>query len=251
MDGINWTAGTLPAKPYWNMSAYGDGKFVIIGYNSNVFAYSSDGINWTAGTLPRKGYWCSITYADGVFLAVPYGETGGLRSVDGINWEEITLPSAAGWNTVCGIDGCITAICDDTEIAYYTEDKGQTWIATTMPALKIWYHSTVANGRMVCVAESSDIVAYSDDGITWHSSPLGDTQQWCSVAYGKGKFVTCGRNSNKVSYSYDGANWTTTDSKYVCEISTFPADGLWLKYGNYSAQKIVLTDDGLVFETSN
>ena len=51
---------------------YGSGKFVAVARDSNEAAYSIDGITWTAATLPSSASWWSVCYGSGKFVAVAY-----------------------------------------------------------------------------------------------------------------------------------------------------------------------------------
>ena len=65
---------------------YGDGRFVAIGNNSTIWAYSFDGINWTEGTLPLTVNSSSIAYGDGKFVAVAQSTNASAYSTDGKTW---------------------------------------------------------------------------------------------------------------------------------------------------------------------
>ena len=81
-DGITWNETSIPtslsqgghAGPNDRISfkqiAYGDGKFVALGYNSDKVIYSFDGITLLAHKLPDVREWNSIAYGNGRFVAV-------------------------------------------------------------------------------------------------------------------------------------------------------------------------------------
>jgi hypothetical protein len=90
-DGITWTQKTMPSSN-WNVSAFGNNKFVAIAYYSSDAAYSTDGITWTLSTLPAFGNWVQLTYANNTFVAVGQNSTTAVSSTDGITWTLTTSP---------------------------------------------------------------------------------------------------------------------------------------------------------------
>lgn len=82
-DGITWNETSIPIGlglpnsthvPNDTISfkqiAYGSGKFVTLGYNSDKVIYSFDGITLLAHKLPDVGKWNSVAYGNGRFVAV-------------------------------------------------------------------------------------------------------------------------------------------------------------------------------------
>ena len=78
-DGITWNETSIPISLSqdgrndtisFKQIAYGSGKFVTLGYNSDKVIYSFDGITLLAHKLPDVGNWNSIAYGNGRFVAV-------------------------------------------------------------------------------------------------------------------------------------------------------------------------------------
>ena len=65
-----------------------------------------------------------------------------------------------------------------------------------MPQGLSWYSVAYGNGILVAIASSSNIAAYSEDGINWTQTTLPVSGSWHSVCYGNGKFVAIAYNSN-------------------------------------------------------
>ncbi|MGM9564595.1 MAG: hypothetical protein ACI3VT_01140, partial [Evtepia sp.] len=103
-------------------------------------------------------------------------------------------------------------------------EDGINWTQSTLPASSSWQSVTYGNGKFVAVAYSSNIAAYSEYGINWTQSTLPASAKWYSATYGNGKFVAVA-SSNIAAYSEDGINWTQ---------STLPASAKWYSatYGN-------------------
>ena len=104
-------------------------------------------------------------------------------------------------------------------------------IDVTMPTSADWRSICYGDGKFVAIAwdDSSNVAAYSTDGINWTQTTMPSKALWKSVCYGNGKFVAVSGgvtyNSNIAAYSTDGINWTQT---------TMPGSRQWLSvcYGN-------------------
>ena len=212
----NWTQGTMPSKQSWNSVCYGNGKFVAVAYNSNVFAYSTDGITWTEGTMPNSNKWSLVCYGNGKFVAIDGYSNIFAYSTDGINWTQGTMPSKQSWNSVCYGNDKFVAVAQSTgdlsKVFAYSTD-GITWTQGTMPSAKNWMSVCYGNGKYITVATESNVFAYSTDGITWTQGTMPSSQSWYSVCYGNDKFVAVSRGtttngSNIFAYSTDGITWT-------------------------------------------
>jgi hypothetical protein len=217
LDGITWTAATMPSSAVWESVTYGNGKFVAVASNNYRAAYSTDGITWTAATMP-SAVWISVTYGNGKFVAVanlngPFNYSNrAAYSTDGITWTAATLPSVAAWESVTYGNGKFVTVTFDSNKTAYSLD-GITWTAATLPSSVSWYGVTYGNGKFVAVTFDSDKAAYSTDGITWTATTLPSSAQWARVTYGNGKFVAVAYNDNssgtdKAAYSTDGITWT-------------------------------------------
>ena len=92
----------------------------------------------------------------------------------------------------------------------HTQIYDVTWNAASISKThREWHSICYGNGKYVVIASSSNIVAYSEDGVTWIERPIGSTDRyWYSVCYGEDKFVAVAAGSNVFAYSYDGITWT-------------------------------------------
>ena len=125
-------------------------------------------------------------------------------------------------------------------------DDGITWTQTTLPDHDFWQSVTFGNNRFVAVVYNSYIAAYSDDGITWTQTTLPDIIALKSVTFGNNRFVAVAYHSNIAIYSDDGINWTQT---------TLPASTYWslVTFGNNrfvavsSSDIAAYSDDGITW----
>ena len=206
----SWTEGTMPSSQNWYSVCYGNGKFVAVAYNSNVFSYSTDGITWTEGTMPSSRNWKSVCYGNDKFVALSSNVFA--YSTDGITWTEGTLPSTKYWTSVCYGNGKFVAITNTNTIAAYSTD-GITWTKATLPTGAYWHSVCYGNDKFVALSRDSNsadsnVFAYSTDGINWTEGTMPIAQPWGPVCYGNDKFVALVWASDAFVYSTDGINWT-------------------------------------------
>ncbi len=211
-DGINWKQFDMPSNQQWGPVTYGGGKFVAISAgqqdgSNDIAAYSSNGINWVQFHMPSAQSWFSIIYGGGKFLAVSLSEEGSnsilAYSYDAITWYQVNLPSGQFLNSIAYGNGKFIAIHITGEISY--SGDGINWILSNgyMPEMNgVWSPMAYGNGIFMAICgqmASSNVSAYSIDGITWNEIPLPSSQAWQSISYGDGKFVAIVSGMNTAS----------------------------------------------------
>ena len=101
----------------------------------------------------------------------------------------------------------------DTSLAYYSDDRGQTWQEGT-PVAGQW-PSKLVFGNGVFVGLCDGHLLCSADGITWTEDQKLLGVIYCTdIAFGDGKFVTIGYYHTadivyRLAISTDGINWTS------------------------------------------
>lgn len=248
-SNIAWQSSTiaLPAHEDSQFSGYniafGGSTFVILSQyqtnNTPSAYYSTYGTSWTTSNLDGYQYgWNSITNADGVFfVAGGCSETydngpcqsGFAYSSDGINWQSSVTPvNEYGYRIGAYVNGTYVEVgsADSNGGTNAVTYVPSSWTSFDLVSSSLnWYGITYGNGKFVAIANSSNIAAYSSNGLNWTQSTLPSSQAWDSVAYGNGKFVAVASSSNIAAYSTDGINWTQ---------STLPSSQSWdsVAYGN-------------------
>lgn len=178
-------------------TAYGNGKFVCLDYNSNRAAYSTDLENWTQVTIPSSGPWKDILYAANKFVAV--ANNGIIAySVDGIAWSTKTI--TGNWQSIAYGNGKFV-VGGGKSVAYSSD--GINWYVVSISSDVT--DVTFGNGVFVTVGNGTS--SYSVDGVTWNVSSLPSHSRY-DIIYFKEKFITPDSNSKKCYYSTDGMNWT-------------------------------------------
>ena len=69
-DGIDWNTSTLPTDGSWYYAAYGAGVYIAINVSNDTTAYSMDGINWTSNGAVSSAD--AIAYGNNKFIIIGY-----------------------------------------------------------------------------------------------------------------------------------------------------------------------------------
>jgi hypothetical protein len=228
-DGTNWTATQLDFMEWavfgniWLKSiAYGNGKFVAVGYSNMGFdypiiMYSSDGgASWNAANrswfTKFEGVLRGVIWDGSRFLAV--GETSAMMgkamnliisSADGANWNVVyeAEGESFGLHSIA-YGGGMYVIGGDASM--FTSSNGTNWQEQPGEASSFWTVSGVAygGGLFVAVSEAGEI-GYSTNGASWtkirsrESNPFysdyGDYEDNIyGIAFGTNRFVAVGQN---------------------------------------------------------
>lgn len=99
-NGASWTNDSSALDYGVASLAFGNGRFVALGGNSNQSYYSFDGLEWETSFLPTSGNWTSIAYGQGCFFAVQTGSTNAARSYDGVTWYSELLANTGTWSAI-------------------------------------------------------------------------------------------------------------------------------------------------------
>ena len=241
--GIVAVGRTAITNREWQSVCYGNGRFIAIAKNTNVFAHSTNGISWTEGTISDVSReWQAVCYGNGRFVAIAKNTNVFAYSNDGITWIEGTIGvDNIEWQHVCYGNDKFVAITKNSIVFAYSND-GITWTETTLASSsRTWQCVCYGNGKFVAVEVDNSLAAYSSDGITWRTSSIGSTKPWQSVCYGNDKFVAIAKNSNMISYSLNGTSW---------RLSTMSSSKAWksICYGN--GKFVVIATNSNVFAYS-
>lgn len=215
----------------WRAVAYGDGRFLAVGFHNKTM-YSSDGGNsWRARDVDI-GRFDNITYGDdGRFLAT--GREGFFRGTS-MHYATRDYPPGLGFSgtgppkpLLIYADG-IYVMMDPYGNVATSPDAGRhpsLWdvheTELRSPVSREWSAITYGNGLFVAVGPV-DYVATSPDGINWTQHDLGVESQdhrkfWRDVTFGDGLFVAVRELDSQipeehlVMTSSNGIDWTPRD----------------------------------------
>jgi len=137
----------LAANAYYTSIAYGNGLWVAVPSNNATGAYSLDGLNWSALTLPSVQNWTGIAYGNTYWVIISSGGTGNsvaaTSKANGAGWTTSSLPYATTWSSISYGNGIFVALATGTNAAAYSTDYGQTWTASYLPS----NHNFTATGN--------------------------------------------------------------------------------------------------------
>ena len=211
-DGIVWKttgiSGFDNTKP-WFQIEYVNGKFIAFDNSgaSIAMVYSTDGLNWSAGNINLGGSGANVTvtgisYGNNVYVG--YGSpTAVLKSSDGINWSLASDAQAGTANAVH--DGTKFVGVGAMGFVNHSSD-GDVWTAHSMgagpsPTRRLAF----GNNIILAVGNNStNSIAYSEDGFTWNGVAAPSTQTWVGVIYAGGKFIAGAQSGTNLMYSESG-----------------------------------------------
>ena len=203
-----WTAGTVGASRSVNRSAYLNGRFVVTG-NQYAYT-SFDGLAWSEQYLALNFRSGGMAYGNGEYLIAGYDSVDGswvavvFTSPDGLQWERVELATFPELRDVAYGTGAFVAVGDDGTILRSVDD-GQTWAAMSAPGTTSLRSIAFSGSEFVAVGGTA--IYTSPDGEVWtdrsggHSLP--SWQSFDSVTYANGMFIAGGWYSG-VHVSQDG-----------------------------------------------
>jgi hypothetical protein len=203
-DGASWTRQQLllGAGAFFNGVAYGNGTFVIVGYDAITlvsYVYTTpDGI-LLSPQLAQSGKWNSVAYGNNIFVAV--GEAGAIMtSPDGLSWTLQTSPNLNDWFRIRFLNNMFIAVSTSSGggDSIITSSDGVTW--TSYAFSNGAYDIAYSGGSYVIVGSAT--ISTSTDLITWTQRYFSLGNSWNSVVYGANKFVAVDGDSSSPYVAY-------------------------------------------------
>jgi hypothetical protein len=183
-DLSTWTAATTVIPSGLNAVTTNGTSLVAVGDSGGIF-YSIDGINWTAGVVPAgltaNLYGVAYSYS-GTWMAVGQGGTL-LSSTDGLNWSRVSVPAVAAQSLrAVGGYGSVWVAAGSGGTVIVSQDNGVTWAApTSLPAsTTTWNALNAAYGQFLLVGSSGQILL-SADSLTWAAKSSGSSTDLYAV----------------------------------------------------------------------
>lgn len=270
--GITWTKGSSTSLP--GPVAYGNNRYLSMGYSSANSYYSTDGINWTSASKPSSDYAYRPIWNGSNFVAFSgYYQTTYMYTSDGITFNNNNYPNTTQGTTIgaaCYGNGLIVAFGQEnttttTYYGYYTSSTtGASLTRFTQPLGSSGCSAVAWNGSIfVMGSSSSSTYATSTNGTTWTTRSLGGGLTRLDGLYtGNGKFLAVDASNSsalKWASSTDGINWTsitspyTSNSTYTSSVGGLPSGSSspnFTSLGYYGGQFFFIAgtnnNDGLV-----
>ena len=210
--GDVWSGSIIQPASTKNASAYGDGKFVIVGAGPSL--HSQDGLLWSTGSGYSFSNCIALAYGNGLFVAQDFGNGNMVTSTDGIAWTVRTPISSLtvqyGGITYGNGKFIMVGSIGPTSKAYTSTD-GITWTLMTVGSgVNSYRNITYGNGLFVASGFTPSFtvaIATSPDGVNWAeydsiTSGLGH------VVFGNGVFAVYPTEGQTAITSTDGFTWT-------------------------------------------
>ena len=210
-DFVTWTVATnqsvqnVYTSGYGNAVAYGNGKWVTVGFggDNNDLYWSSDGMDWTnVPGMFNGGMGNSVaTDGNGNWVAVGSGGNNLCWSTDGINWTIVPGMFTGGMGNSVATDGngnwVAVGLGGNNDNLYISRNL-TTWTAVT-GVFNGGYGSAVSygNGYWVATGTGTTASTYSSKNLLDWTPIFGTftTGRGAAVAYGNGYWVVVGTQS--------------------------------------------------------
>jgi len=219
IDGTSWTRSYLNINFNAGGIAYGNGIYVITGYDwiNSAWAatayYSTDGKYWSHATLPTLDRMNDVVWGNDRFVAV--GDNGAtMYSLDGITWTEGNIIGTASMDAISFANGEFLAV-GDNEV--HASSDGVSWVdRSANTGLASWHNLkdiTYANGQFLAGGWYSGILYSTDQGTHWQAAtmPSGVSYDIEAITVQNGAYVALAdRRSDGAAVmlvSSDGRSW--------------------------------------------
>ena len=209
-DGTNWDLRPSGSQSYLDGIAYGNDKFVAIGYDYSVdqdtILTSVDGINWVQRHLATQTFPEGVVYGNGKFVAVNADAL--LTSADGTNWTQSKASTNDGFSCIAFGQGEFVA-ADSSSSSVLTSTDGINWVVRQVGTNTEFQSIAYGNGQFVGALGSA--LATSSDGANWVLRQTGTNAWLRTIGFGNGQFVVAGYDSSLgediTLTSTDAVNW--------------------------------------------
>ncbi|MGF2411070.1 T9SS type A sorting domain-containing protein [Ferruginibacter sp.] len=230
-DGASWNQIATPAATTYTGVAWGNSKFVAMGYDGvgAKIAYSATGATWTTAST-ADNYYFRIKYVNGNFFAMGSDNISYhgviMHSTDGITWSDITptLPyvvsyfndvifdgtkyhfmgaEASNYNFFSVSTATITNPNSFTNKGTITSPPGGSQLGGDWGQGAFAYSNGHFVGSVNDVADGyKTYVVYSNDGVSWTATAMNETTSIGGVIAEGNVFRLLGSGDGKITVSY-------------------------------------------------
>ena len=237
IDGEHWEAFDLKTKATLKGIAYGNGRYVAIGYDNDdgVIYGSIDGVNWSLLATTTYHQLTDIIFGNNKFVAV--GQGGKIViSNDGENWNlknDTNLESLL--HSIIYANGSYVAVGYDGLIV--SSSNGENWTKLDRVGYTMW-DVAYGNDKFVAVGGESgtEFICTSTDGVSWTEHTNYSGERLDTIAYNGSQFIAApnlGSNAYVLTSS-DGTNWTRQDLGVNVRFSAIASNSdKWIAVGGY------------------
>jgi len=233
-DPSDWEAPIPVANAsFFRDIAYGNGRFVIIGYNGKSYVSSSGGSSWSTHATSTTNVLTDIAYGAGLFVATESGVSGFVNtSSDGVNWTRRSVPTNSRIGDITtGKDasGRDRLIIVGSSGLVLTSSNGVSWQQQSLGTLRFSMESVAyGDGMFVAITTTGDYLYSEDGGVTWiqQSIPtavLPDSPTLKAIAFGNSTFRVVGSSGTLLTATPQAIrqpiNPADQSSRWVREIS--------------------------------
>jgi hypothetical protein len=258
----NWTPQHLATTNILTGATYGNGTYLVVGYNGEVQT-SPNLTTWTKRTSAPNMRFLALTFANGVFVGsgaqpLPGGTNPAATvqtSTDGVGWTATAQTGTSNiYNAATFLNDKFMALGDFSNIA--TSSDGFSWSGqgTSGTGAFTIYGAAYGNGVYVVALNGGTVWFGSNRPTTGlpmfvgGPNPLkntGTNNDLQGIAFGNGVFVAVGLSGTVVT-SADGSSWAVRSSGTTNSLFGIAfANGVFIAVG--SSGTIITSPDGVAW----
>lgn len=251
-NGSDWNTSTVDTgnTSKYKSIVYGNGKYVVLEYDSSKVYVSTDLINWEAVSTGVTYSGGDIAFGDGRFVVSSNGSSASKQfaySDDAVNWVttdyissniKFSLVEYCGNNTFLAASRVNTAY-----YVYLSTDGGVTWTGSTkLPTSSSTRIYSVAYGNGIYVMKGASSILTSTDGLNWSLSSTSISAEILYFDEDIKMFICVG--DRVIGYSKDAITWNTFNEYLIPyydlnQNKLAKSVGVAIKFGN----KIFIASD--------
>jgi len=212
----NWSLQRSGTSEFFNSVGYGNGRFVVVGNDTNamgVILTSSGGTNWTQAAGGMTNYLSDVCFGAGKFVIV--GDNGKiLVSPNGTDWTPRDSGVTFPLTSVAFGHGLFIA----AGLSYkgLTSADGINWTPITVDFAPSFKTIRFANDQFLMIRDGSQIQT-STNGSNWINRFFTRPgTSYSGINYGNGRYVVVGSRgqiggNGNIAISPDTLTWTPLD----------------------------------------
>lgn len=234
--------------------AYGNGKFVAVGYYGNPFYnqdkgslnISTDGTNWEeVSSMTGSTSWSEVKFIKDKFYVVgDYGVVA--SSTDGTNWEKQKTSEEWHWKSIAANDTNLVMVGASRRFAVGSIDDIENLSIDKSNYSSDYWHSVIYAKDIYVTVGKDGRVGYSENKTNWTFKTMdkANYSRFGTVVYGDSQFIaTKSLGSLTTFISSNGKDWVSRKNDISIQGISYTNNKFVLLGTHLHNEKIYLSDN--------